>query len=275
MNEERAPDEQASGPSAGALLRHARQAAGLHLDALSVALKVPIHKLEALEQDRHELLTDTVFVRALAASVCRTLKIDPQPVLDRLPHTANPRLVRDTDGINKVFRAPNDASASAWRQSLGRPVYLAVLALLLGALVLILLPGVRGDDSEAPAATADSGKTPAAPATALTEPPLPPPAAPGGAPVAASAQLAPAPPAPESEIVVFRTTGPSWVEVRDAKGTVAVSKMLIAGEATGVSGALPLQVTVGRADITQVQVRGKPFDLKPVSRDNVARFEVK
>ena len=72
MNEERAPDEQASGPSAGALLRHARQAAGLHLDALSVALKVPIHKLEALEQDRHELLTDTVFVRALAASVCRT-----------------------------------------------------------------------------------------------------------------------------------------------------------------------------------------------------------
>jgi len=26
---------------------------------------------------------------------------------------------------------------------------------------------------------------------------------------------------------------------------------------------------------TDVQVRGKPFDLAPVSRDNVARFEVK
>lgn len=297
MNEVRAPDSQAPGPSAGALLRHAREAAGLHLEALAVSLKVPIPKLEALEQDRHELLTDTVFVRALAASVCRTLKIDPQPVLERLPQTAHPRLVRDTDGINRVFRTPNDATAPAWRQQLGRPVYLAVLVLLLGALVLILLPGFQGDLVQAPVATADSGKAAAGPVRTAAEPPALPPAAesvttvlaPGmavvvpnassalvtpGVVVPASTELAAAP-VSAGAIVVFRTSGPSWVEVTDARGAVAVSKMLTAGEATGVSGALPLQVTVGRADITQVQVRGKPFDLKPVSRDNVARFEVK
>jgi cytoskeleton protein RodZ len=56
---------------------------------------------------------------------------------------------------------------------------------------------------------------------------------------------------------------------------LAVRRLLAPGEAAGVSGALSLQVTVGRADATEVQVRGKPFDLRSVSRDNVARFEVK
>ena len=74
---------------------------------------------------------------------------------------------------------------------------------------------------------------------------------------------------------MFRTKSPSWVEVTDAKGVVAVRRLLAPGEAAGASGALPLQVTVGRADATEVQVRGKPFDLQAVSRDNVARFEVK
>jgi cytoskeleton protein RodZ len=34
-------------------------------------------------------------------------------------------------------------------------------------------------------------------------------------------------------------------------------------------------VTVGDANQTDVQVRGKAFDLAPLARDNVARFEVK
>jgi cytoskeleton protein RodZ len=47
------------------------------------------------------------------------------------------------------------------------------------------------------------------------------------------------------------------------------------GESASASGTLPLTVTVGSAEATEVQVRGKPFNLGPVSRDNVARFEVK
>jgi len=74
---------------------------------------------------------------------------------------------------------------------------------------------------------------------------------------------------------VLRAKGPSWVEVVDAKGVVGVRKTLAAGESAGATGALPMQVTIGRVDVTEVQVRGKPFDLRPVSKDNVARFEVK
>jgi len=32
---------------------------------------------------------------------------------------------------------------------------------------------------------------------------------------------------------------------------------------------------IGSVEATEVQVRGKPYNLGPVSKDNVARFEVK
>ena len=302
--------------TAGALLRRAREAAGLHVAALAVSLKVPVPKLEALEQDRWDLLPDAVFARALAASVCRTLKIDPQAVLDRLPQTSAPRLIRTDEGINAPFRAPGDGTAPTWLNLLSRPTFLVVFALLLGALVLILLPSMQRDDSVAAAASSPKAISPTQPvavpgtvlepaanvaqpmaAMAAASVSLPAGAASGASAAVPAKNLAAAsaakpassaaatagpasvaandPAAPASGIVVFRTKSPSWVEVTDAKGVVAVRRLLAPGEAAGVSGALPLQVTVGRADATEVQVRGKPFDLRSVSRDNVARFEVK
>jgi len=295
--------------TAGQLLRQAREAAGLHVAALAVALKVPVRKLEALEEDRLDLLPDAVFVRALASSVCRTLKIDPQPVLDRLPQTAAPRLIQDHDGINTPFRAPSDGAGPSWFDQLSKPVYLAVFALLLAALVVILLPATQGDETAAaksdmiaapvpvvipaapveppvvaaapaaappapaPVATAPVASPPAAPAPAVQAKAAPVEKAPAAAPVAA-APAAAAAPAPGG-LVVFRTKGPSWVEVTDAKGVVALRRLLSAGETAGASGALPLAVTVGSANSTEVQVRGQAYDLTPVSRDNVARFEVR
>jgi cytoskeleton protein RodZ len=309
------PGQAPDAVTAGTLLRRAREAAGLHIAALAVSLKVPVRKLEALENDRYDLLTDAVFVRALASSVCRTLKIDSRPVLDRLPHTEAPRLVRYSEGLNAPFRAPRDGAAPGWLEQLSKPVFLAVFALLLGALVLILLPTVQQEDRAGEPATnatagpaaegaavtatesaatpalagptssplATSGVMTASLATPATGPgPAGSPSAPAAAPPPAEASgalapLAEAPAAavPASGIVLFRAKSPSWVEVTDAKGMVAVRKILAAGEAAAASGAVPLQVTVGRVDVTEVQVRGKPFDLRPVTKDNVARFQVK
>ena len=291
-----AGDAPNDGVTAGVLLRRAREAAGLHVAALAVSLKVPVRKLEALEEDRYDLLTDAVFVRALASSVCRTLKIDPQPVLERLPQTTAPRLARDADSLNAPFRAPNDGTRPTWMDQLTRPVFLAVAGLLLGALVLVLLPAREpdGDATAAPQAVAPSvpstalastaaGAPPVEPAVS-TPPPSPaatavistsPPAQVPAVPVVAASAAAPAPAVSATGMVVFKAKQPSWVEVTDARGVVAVRRLLAAGEVAGASGALPLQVTVGRVDATEVQVRGKPFDLRPVSRDNVARFEVK
>ena len=140
------------GVSAGTLLRQAREAAGLHIAALAVSLKVPVKKLEALEAGRLDVLPDAVFVRALAASVCRTLKIDAVPVLALLPQTGKPSLGHQRSSINTAFRSPSDGPGpSLWAQ-ISRPAVLAGLLLLLGSLVLIFLPAVQKQDTAAQSA---------------------------------------------------------------------------------------------------------------------------
>jgi cytoskeleton protein RodZ len=315
--------------TAGALLRQAREAAGMHIAALAVSLKVPVKKLEALEQDRFDLLPDSVFVRALASSVCRTLKLDAAAVLERLPQTSAPKLTYQGAGINAPFRSPGEGPRpSIWTQ-VSRTAVLAGLALLLGALVLIFMPTAKQDAvngkadadgmppggieavkplpavvamanpgfAETPAPIAQVREPVAAASAASTGLPVAtaavplsisslPPATPTAARASASAVVpavvaaAPAPAAAASQaapsgIVTFHAKGESWVEVTDAKGTVVLRRTLTAGEVAGASGVLPMAAVVGRADATQVQVRGKAFDLNAVARDNVARFEVR
>ena len=302
--------EAQSGPSAGTLLRQAREAAGLHVAALAASLKVPVQKLEALEADRMDLLPDAVFARALAASVCRTLKLDPAPVLDKLPSVVR-RVAVNVSGINAPFRAaPGRGTGTSVFQRLTRPLALAVGALLLGALVLILLPAVQplsvkwslGTSDVAKVSGAD-GAVPKARNGIVNEPVVQ--AFPPGPSEIAKPEVVPAPverieaaasaasavpasvsaplarassesPQPSaSGIVAFKTTAPSWVEVSGADGVKVLRKLMVAGESTSISGTVPLSVVVGSADVTRVEVRGQPFDLKAITRDNVARFEVK
>ena len=284
------------GASAGTMLRQAREAAGLQVETLAVALKVPVRKLEALEADQFDQLPDAVFVRALAASVCRNLRVDPAPILERLPATAGPRLAATEGGINAPFRSPRDGAGPTWMEQLSRPVFLAVFALLLGALVLIVLPAHRDEVaaafepapapvegsvsppvaevaavSAAPAATAISLSAPAVMAAPATSPA---PARRAASTALAEVSAVPAA-APIDGIVVFKVKAASWIQVTDARGAVPLRKLLAAGESAAASGALPLSVTVGSVNATEVQVRGKRFDMAPMARDNVARFEVK
>ncbi|CAN7471222.1 RodZ domain-containing protein [Acidovorax sp. 100] len=302
-----------SGVTAGGLLKEARQAAGMHIAALAVALKVPVSKLEALEADNYTVLPDTVFVRALASSVCRTLKIDPAPILSLLPQSQSPRLSVDSAGINAPVKGSAGKSSSSSSASFAgsgsgsRSVVLVVLALLVGAVVLFFVPrhSTPGDSSDpVPVAVPDALPANASePAPAVVPPTVERPAdasisaspAAASVPVSAAPPTA-APPAPAaagsgvsagavsaadgaadapSGLLVLRARGASWVQVRDANGALALQRNLAAGESVSVSAPTPLAVIVGRADATEVIVRGKPFDLTAVARENVARFEVK
>lgn len=280
--------ESAPEPTAGALLRAAREAAGVHIAALAAALKVPVKKLEALEDDRFDLLLDTVFVRALASSVCRTLKLDPTQVLQRLPSARAIQPDYTAGCINTPFRCPGDGRGPALLMQISRPSVLAGLALLLGALVLIFLPNIEqnsvssrpGSDSAltksepgdpVPVAAANEAvkETPAASTEQISPSNLVDSVAASSDPVTPILRTA------LNGIVTFRAKGESWIEVTDAKGSVLLRRTLTSGETAGVSGALPLTTVVGRADVMQVQIRGQAFDLTAVARDNVARFEVK
>lgn len=296
-----APDESPVPATAGALLRAAREAAGLHVAALAVSMKVPVKKLEALEADRFDLLPDAVFVRALASSVCRALKVDPAPVLSKLPHQHVPRLGASEGGINAPFHAAGEGRALSVPAALRQPAVLVVMLLLVAALAVLFFPEWQADvtpdevslPSEAVQVMPVAPNTAPDPAPSLVVEPVAPTVAVAASepvvslapPIAVVVPVASAPAirvasAPLSvsvvgQQVVFRVRGPSWVEVTDAKGQVLMRRNLTQGDETGVSGALPLSVVVGRADVTDVEVKGKPFSLAAIAKDNVARFEVK
>jgi cytoskeleton protein RodZ len=91
-------------PSAGTLLRSARERLGLPLEELAAYLKVSPRRLEWIESDQFDKLLDGVFVRALARSMCRVLKIDPVPVLALLPKASSPQLNPVYSGADTAVR---------------------------------------------------------------------------------------------------------------------------------------------------------------------------
>ncbi len=183
------PVEPASGRSAGALLRAARERQGLHIAVLAATIKVAPAKLEALEQDRFDALPNPTFVRALAQSVCRSLKIDPRPVLALLPQVDTVPLESAAGTLNTPFHdKPGRGEPRGFSLS-STPLFWAGGLLLVAAVAVYLLPPewLAGWSPGAPTDRPTSET-----AVALQPVPLAAPAS--SAPVAAAASMADAGP---------------------------------------------------------------------------------
>lgn len=290
--------------TAGDMLREAREAHGLHIEMVAAALKVPPQKLLALEADDIASLPDPVFARALASSVCRALRIDPAPVLAKLPSTQRVSLAESDRTLNSRISSGTPRWSGSSNRSSGLPsraLLTVVVLLLIGAGALFWLPqsvfdqigasvsrltAHSGADAGSGTDASGSGTAPAGGVTVETAPVQA--MAPSGpaaqspsvaAPVAmtpAAAASAPAAAAESSQQLVFVAREECWVTVTEAGGKQLLRRSLKAGETLGLSGTLPLSVVVGRASSVDVQVRGQPYDLKPVTKNGgVARFEVK
>jgi cytoskeleton protein RodZ len=281
------------------MLRSAREASGLHVAALAVAMKVPVKKLEALEADRLGDLPDAVFVRALAGSMCRALKIDPAPILSKLPQSAMPRLDRDERGINTPFDVAGMNYGNSLSRIVSRPAALWVIGLLVAALLVLFFPEVQTASkavmAQLPAAENATSSNPAVaqstsnlPSAVKAEVAVSAVSAPGvaapalekvaseGVAIAATAATLPLQ-APDStgDLLVFKAKSSAWVRVSDSKGAVQFEKTLVAGESATASGVLPLAIVVGNVAATEMLLRGQAFNLEEVAKNNVARFEVK
>ncbi len=262
--------------TAGGLLRRARLAQGLHIAALASTIKVVPRKLELLESNQFEQLPDATFTRALAQAVCRTLKIDPAPVLALLPPLhGQQRLEQVAEGLKTPFHErPGRLVPKEWAM-VTRPVLWFAAFLLLAALVVYLAPaGWLPFPQPAVTRSAPAPAPADAPPQVVQVVPLP---ALPGADAAASALLAsvePPVPAPTG-VLQLRASAPSWVEVTDARGQPVLSRLLQAGENVGVDGAMPLKVRIGNASGTGVVFRGQPLELAAFTRDNIARLELK
>lgn len=267
--------------SSGKLLRQARQASGLKLTELASSLKVSVEKLEALESDDFSVFPDVVFMRALAASVCRSLGVDSISVLALMPNSAQARLPLDQESVNTnlSYKSKNKSFLFFVIGS----VFLLISVLFFiskkiddhyyslnssidyfkgiffsidgGSFELnsldysggknlsnedqktILIENDRKEKSEVNNKISDSKEK-------------------------------------YSDGIFFRARNSSWIEVKNKEGVIVLQRTLMAGESIEVSDKFPLFVIVGRADMTDVFVRGLPFDLISLSRNNVARFEV-
>ena len=289
---------------AGALLRAARQQQGLHIAALAAAMKVPPARLEALEAGRYHELVDTTFTRALAQSMCRTLRIDPLPVLALLPGSPADALGRVDGGLNTPFREhgsrglPSDWAP--WR----RPVLWLVALLLLAAAAFVLVPAgaLRDPVAGPPAPVMPPDVAASGTAGVLLSPPAGEAAAPlpalvaagvavgavavpgqlGGnlagqaKPVVDAAQPAAAAsgPAGQGGVLSVRALQDTWVQAVDANNQTLVARLVPAGEVLVLSPALPVRLRVGNAAGTEVLLRGKPVDLSSAKRDNIANLSL-
>lgn len=290
--------------TAGSLLRQARIAKGLHIAALATSIKVAPRKLELLEADRYDELPGATFTRALAQTVCRTLKIDSAPVLALLPHPADQGLSQLSMGLNEPFRDKPGRRIPSDLSFLKSPIVMAAAVLVVASAVLYLLPagwiaeitqqgGVAMRDVDAAAEPPMSASAvvmtlpPPAVVMAASEPmssSVPAASASVASAPAASAASAPAAAAsvPTANAAAVATSGAlllraqaqSWVEVVDGRGNPLMSRLLEAGETVGLDGPTPLRVRIGNAAATQVSFRGRPVELVP-SRDNVAKLELR
>lgn len=316
MSENPRPDEVQATPesaseaakTAGQLLKAARLRAGVHLAVLSVTLKIPVRQLEALEADQYQLGQSPVFVRGLASSVCRQLRIDPVPILSLLPHGGT--YLEPHGAVRQAYERPADFGrmrgaspripARAWWAAVSMLVMIAALIWLpspsqwvwlddLSAQFATSQPEMRTVMS-APDAQTSTSAADAAPLGAVSVVPTvatPPASSPSLAaaetPVAIQNPPAAANSAPKSPMSVasvqapqlqFTATESSWIEVRDTKNQVVWSGVLKAGETNRVPAPQAVNVVIGRADAIQVTFKGQAFDLKPHTKVNVARFEV-
>lgn len=260
--------------SAGAMLRQARVAQGLHIAALAASIKMPQRKLEAVEADRYADLPDAAFTRALAQTMCRALKIDPAPVLARLPRPDTTRLERTARGLDRPFHDDRERSrVSSDFGLLRRPIVWGPALILLAAAALFALPPDLLRPRPAPTDPAASQPAPISP------PPGGAPAAPAAAPAAtetvhsAPAPTAIAPDTTAQGVLVIRTSAEAWVEVVDARSQVLLARNLQAAEAIGLSGAPPFRLRLGNVAATRIQFRGQPIELVP-RKDNTLTLQL-
>lgn len=301
--------------SAGQLLRGAREAAGLHIIALAAALKVPVRKLEALEANRWEELTDATFVRALAGSVARHLKIDAAPILRALPTGKTvpievPENLGRANGPSMQFSLQSGVPKVAW----------LVLALLLAALALYMLPdsvfkqlaslgngapkadtsisktfpvmvsdtssGSAGAENEGAAqgkGVIEQPESGPKPTVTVVEPtqstavmadkspvnPVTSSVATASVPVNAGAAQT------SNTALTIKAIADTWIDVNGQDGKPRAQRLLKSGETAEFNDSPVFTVVIGNATGVKVWVKGQVFDLSPVVRNNVARFEVK
>lgn len=286
-SEEAPPVAQPLSPSAGQMLQRARLEAGISLESLSARLKVSVQRLQAFESDQFEQGSNLQIGRAMVASVARYLGLDAHVILQKLPQPIPHLQAAASQSARGGFgQEPRLAMHRGEVSTISGIWWVAGIFMLVAGLLFFYPHLKQIVIGFAPLwATASQKSVEAAPDLLAKGNPEQPSETPSVASIPVEVQQVPAAPVSSvaansaslgaaATVLLFKARGNTWVEVTDAKGVVLLRRTLVMAEAAEVSGALPLSVVVGRADHTDVIVRGQAFALDPYIQENVARFKV-
>jgi cytoskeleton protein RodZ len=260
----------------GEELLRAREACGLEITDVAQQLKFAPRQLEALEQERFDLLPGATIARGMVRNYARLLKLDPEPLIQRMADRLD---APDSNRLAERFSQPVPFSDGARRASF---IYIGVS---LG--ILALVGGVvyewRHERTPAPEAAASSAPPleppPIAAQPAVATPAPPPPIAMTQPSASLDPQEHPAaPPAKPAATgpnrLVVRCEEEAWLEVSDGAGRVLVSSLQPAGAERVLRTRPPLTLVIGNASRVKVTFNDRPIDLLPHTRAEVARLTV-
>jgi len=273
----------------GAELARVREERGLALTDVAQQLKFGARQLEALEQERFELLPGGTFVRGMVRAYARLLKVDAEPLLGRL---ADRFEAPDSNSLAARYKQPVPFSDGARRSTF---VYLGASLGVLVAAGAIAWQWYREHNSR-PAPVASAPKV--VPAVRHTPVPAEPVAvaripekAPEKVPEQVVAMKEKAASPPQERIVketavsvkpvpagvhriVLRCEEEAWLEVKDANGRQLLSSLNPPGCERVVQGRGPFEVVIGNASHVTVLHNDRSLDLRPHTKQDIARFTI-
>lgn len=274
--EDAAPEVVETVSTPGSILRAAREERGMSVGEVAQVIRFSQRQIEALERDDYAQLPGATAVRGFMRSYAKLLRIDPAPLLASLDE-AIPSPAADVRPPVNMGEA--ELVPLTERIPLRRILSVAVL-LALAVFWFFTQPGDKPADSAATPPAAETVAAPAvvAPAPTLVEAAPAAPAANVAAPVAPAAAPV-APPAIAAAPVPFtglrvEFDGRSWIEVRDATQKVVFVGEYSAGTKQNVDGKAPFQVWIGKASAVRVTFGERSIDLRPHTREEVARLTV-
>ena len=280
----------------GAELARAREEQGLQLTDVAQQLKFAARQLEALEQERFDLLPGGTFVRGMVRNYARLLKLDAETLLARL---GGGRFdAPDSNSLAARYKQPVPFSDGARRSTF---VYLGVSLSVLVTIGALGYQWYREHNVKQPPMAAAKQAAPAAKPAPMASAPAsrPAPAVQAQPVVAKVADKAPektvarekVAAAPEKAAVketslalkpvpsgvhriVMRCEEEAWLEVKDAAGRNLLSSLNPPGCERVVQGRGPFTIVIGNASHVRVLHNDRSLDLQPHTKQDIARFTI-
>jgi cytoskeleton protein RodZ len=305
----RAEDFAASDRTPGASLAAERERQNLSRADIAQRLHVSVSQVEAIEASDYARLPRGTFLRGFVRNYAKAVGLDPEALVRALavdaPEQSRPGIVVSSQNIR--FDPLGRRLANPYVKAAGMATVVVAIAFAAMYWWLFVRPAPPGVVARKAVVTEAAKATEPLPVPVdaprfeeppRTEPPRPAPARAEPArpePAKAVAKAAPPPvPTPSAfqapgatttvdagsvvaaggSVIRLKFRGSAWVEIKDGRGKVLLSRNNPGGSEAEVIGKGPFSVVVGNAPEVTLFFNDREFDLEPHTRVAVARFTV-